>query len=79
MTDPAEEKAANIKTVKERQAALIAEANSITQAWQTQLRLNMITDKDKASLFLWMKYIQALQNIDISCTSTISWPLRPNI
>lgn len=32
VTDPAEEKAANIKTVKERQAALIDEANSITQA-----------------------------------------------
>lgn len=79
VTDPAEEKAANIKTVKERQAALIAEANSITQAWQTQLRLNMITDKDKASLVLWMKYVQALQNIDISYTSTISWPLRPDI
>ena len=79
VTDPAEEKAANIKTVKEHQAALIAEANNITQAWQTQLRLNMITDKDKASLISWMKYIQVLQNIDISHTSKISWPPRPDI
>lgn len=76
VTDSAEEKAAAIKEAKERQAALIAEANSITQAWQTQLRLDIITDKDKASLVAWMKYIQALQNIDISFAPDVSWPPR---
>ncbi|MDY0902006.1 tail fiber assembly protein [Pantoea agglomerans] len=76
VTDPAEEKAAAIKEAKERQAALIAQANSITQAWQTQLRLDIITDKDKASLVAWMKYIQALQNIDISFAPDVSWPPR---
>ncbi|MEN4696699.1 tail fiber assembly protein [Pantoea agglomerans] len=79
VTDSAKEKAAAVKEARERQALLIAEANSITQAWQTQLRLDMITDKDKASLISWMKYIQALQNIDISHTSKISWPPRPDV
>ncbi|WP_158149063.1 MULTISPECIES: tail fiber assembly protein [Pantoea] len=79
VTDSVKEKAAAVKEAGERQALLIAEANSITQAWQTQLRLDMITDKDKASLVSWMKYIQALQNIDISHTSKISWPPRPDI
>lgn len=77
VTDSAEEKAAAIKEAKERQAALIAEANSITQAWQTQLRLDMITDKDKASLMTWMKYIQAVQSIDIDVLSEVVWPSKP--
>ena len=77
VTDSAEEKAAAIKEAKERQAALIAEANSITQAWQTQLRLDMITDKDKASLMTWMKYIQAVQSIDINVLSEVVWPSKP--
>lgn len=79
VTDSAKEKAAAVKEARERQALLITEANSITQAWQTQLRLDMITDKDKVSLVIWMKYIQALQNIDISYPSKISWPPRPDI
>ncbi|WP_345828702.1 tail fiber assembly protein [Erwinia sp. HDF1-3R] len=79
VTNSAKEKAAAVKEARERQALLIAEANSITQAWQTQLRLDMITDKDKASLISWMKYIQALQNIDISHNSKISWPPRPDV
>lgn len=79
VTDSAKEKAAAVKEASERQALLIAEANSITQAWQTQLRLDMITDKDKASLVSWMKYIQAIQNIDISIAPDVSWPPRPDV
>ncbi|WP_071997429.1 tail fiber assembly protein [Pantoea septica] len=35
----------------------MSEANNTTQAWQTQLRLDMITDAVKASLTAWMKYV----------------------
>ncbi|KPA06337.1 tail fiber assembly protein [Pantoea agglomerans] len=77
ITNPAEEKAAAAKEARERQAALIAEANSITQAWQTQLLLGIITDADKAALTAWMKYMQVVQAIDVSGAPDISWPEKP--
>ncbi|EFO2293105.1 tail fiber assembly protein [Escherichia coli] len=77
VTDPVEEKAAAIKEARELQAALIAEANSITQAWQTQLLLGIITDEDKATLTKWMKYIQSVQAIDINNAPDIIWPQKP--
>lgn len=77
VTDPAKEKAASIKEARERQAALISEANSISQAWQTQLRLGMITDMDKTSLVAWMKYIQIVQSLNIKEGREIDWPEKP--
>lgn len=77
VTDSAKEKAAATKEARERQAALIAEANSITQAWQTQLRLEMITEADKASLMEWMKYVQAVQTVNIQAYPEITWPQKP--
>ncbi|MFJ5161967.1 tail fiber assembly protein [Pantoea sp. NPDC088449] len=77
VTNPAEEKAADIKEAQERQAALIAEANAITQAWQTQLRLDMITDTDKSSLVAWMKYVQDVQAVKTEEAPALSWPQKP--
>lgn len=77
VTDSAEEKAAAVKEARERQTTLITEANSITQAWQTQLRLDMITDADKALLTQWMKYIQRVQSLKISEGMEIVWPDKP--
>lgn len=77
VTDPAEEKAAAIKEARERQAALISEANNTTQAWQTQLRLDMITDTDKASLMAWMKYVQDVQAVNIQAVPDVAWPQKP--
>ncbi|MGC0889302.1 tail fiber assembly protein [Pantoea agglomerans] len=77
VTDPAEEKAAAIKEAIERKAVLITEANSTTQAWQTQLRLDMITDADKASLMAWMKYVQDVQAVNIHEAPDITWPQKP--
>lgn len=77
VTDPAEEKAAAIKEAIERKAVLITEANSTTQAWQTQLRLDMITDADKASLMAWMKYVQYVQAVNIHEAPAITWPQKP--
>jgi hypothetical protein len=77
VTDPVEEKAAAIKEAQERQAALIAEANAITQAWQTQLLLGIITDADKAALTAWMKYIQRVQAVDVSEAPDNDWPVKP--
>jgi len=77
VTDPAEEKAAAIKEARERQTLLIAEANSITQAWQTQLRLEMITESDKTSLMEWMKYVQAVQAVRTDDAPDVKWPEKP--
>lgn len=77
VTDPEEEKAATVKEAKERQTALISEANSITQAWQTQLRLDMLTASDKASLIEWMKYVQGVQAVNVQEAPAITWPLKP--
>ncbi|MCQ5469344.1 tail fiber assembly protein [Pantoea brenneri] len=77
VTDPEEEKAATVKEAKERQTALISEANSITQAWQTQLRLDMLTASDKASLIEWMKYVQSVQAVNVQEAPAITWPLKP--
>lgn len=58
-------------------AARVSEANGITQAWQTQLLLGIITDADKAALTAWMKYVQAVQATDVSGAPDISWPAKP--
>jgi len=77
VTDSAKEKAAAVNEARERQALLIAEANRITQAWQTQLRLEMITEADKASLMSWMKYVQAVQAVNVQAYPEITWPQKP--
>lgn len=55
----------------------IAEANNVTQMWQTQLMLGIITPEDKASLTEWMQYVQVVQEIDTSTAPDINWPDKP--
>ncbi|MBH2948239.1 tail fiber assembly protein [Serratia marcescens] len=56
---------------------LLTDANSKTQAWQTQLMLGMISDDDKESLIKWMSYVQKVQSIDTSGAPNITWPALP--
>lgn len=77
VTDAAAQSAANVEAAEKQQSALINEASSTTQAWQTQLLLGIITAADKASLTAWMKYIQAVQAVDASAAPNISWPEKP--
>lgn len=58
-------------------ASRIAEANSVTQMWQTQLMLGIITPEDKAKLTEWMQYAQAVQAVDTSTAPDITWPDKP--
>lgn len=55
----------------------IAEATSVTQSWQTQLLLDIITDVDKEKLRLWMQYLQVVSAVDLSLLTDINWPERP--
>jgi len=79
VTDTNAQQAADVKSAARQKAALISEANGVTQAWQTQLLLGIIMDADKALLTEWMKYIQAVQAVDVSQAPEISWPASPDI
>lgn len=76
-TNAQAQQAAAVSAAQAEKSARISEANSVTQAWQTQLMLGIITDGDKASLTKWMQYIQAAQAVDVSAAPDISWPVKP--
>lgn len=77
VTDTDARREVEVCKVATEKSALISEANGITQAWQTQLLLGIITDSDKALLTAWMRYIQNLQSIDITEPKSVSWPVKP--
>ncbi|MCX8958167.1 tail fiber assembly protein [Erwinia psidii] len=58
--------------LSEQQKALLrTEAQSTISLWQTEPELDIISDEDKTRLIAWMKYIQALDAVDIM------WPEKP--
>lgn len=75
--DTAAAQQAAISAADTEKAARISEANSVTQAWQTQLMLGIITDGDKALLTKWMQYIQAVQAVNTQDAPDIDWPQKP--
>jgi len=77
VTDKAAEYQAAFAAAQAEKEARISEAGRVTQAWQTQLLLGIITEADKASLTAWMKYIQAVQATDLTNAPDISWPQKP--
>lgn len=68
-----------ITLANNKKSALLQSINSKTQMWQTQLALGMITDADKASLIVWMKYAQAVSAVDTSTVPDITWPTVSSI
>lgn len=77
-TDAAAEHAAQVQEAKDEQQVRIREANSVSQAWQTQLLLNIITDADKVKLSAWMTYVQHVQSVDVSAAPNVEWPSKPS-
>lgn len=77
VTDSGAQQQSLLDAAAREKSARVSEANGITQAWQTQLLLGIITDADKALLTSWMKYIQAVQAADITNAPDISWPEKP--
>ncbi|KAA5943999.1 tail fiber assembly protein [Pantoea sp. Bo_2] len=77
VTDTDAQQQSLLDAAASEKSARVSEANGITQAWQTQLLLGIITDADKALLTSWMKYIQAVQAADITNAPKISWPVKP--
>lgn len=68
-----------ITLANNKKSALLQSINSKTQMWQTQLALGMITDADKATLIVWMKYAQAVSAVDTSTVPDITWPTVSSI
>jgi len=77
VTDSDAQQQSRLEAAASEKAARVSEANGITQAWQTQLLLGIITDADKATLTAWMKYVQTVQATDVSGAPDISWPAKP--
>lgn len=77
VTDEDAQKNAQMLEADKQKSALLAEAQSTISLWQTELQLGIISDDDKASLIAWMKYIQALNAVDVSTAPDIEWPVKP--
>lgn len=77
VTDTTALQASEVNAAEIEKSVRISEANRVTQAWQTQLLLGIITDSDKAQLTRWMQYIQALQSIEAVLAPDIDWPRVP--
>lgn len=77
VTNAGDKKNGDVRDAEALMTSLIEEANGITQAWQTQLMLGIITNGDRASLTKWMQYIQDVQAVDVSTAPDISWPVKP--
>ena len=77
VTDETAQKSGQVLEAKQQKSALLTEAQSVISLWQTELQLGIISDDDKASLIAWMKYIQALNAVDISTAPDIEWPVKP--
>ncbi|MFZ5191011.1 tail fiber assembly protein [Enterobacter roggenkampii] len=79
VTDAEAQQKDEISAALDKKISLLAEANTYTGPWQTQLLLGIISDADKASLMVWMKYYQQVQAVDTSKLPDISWPEKPSL
>lgn len=77
VTDTAAQQRAAVATAEAEKSSRISEAGSVTQVWQTQLALGIISADDKAQLTAWMRYIQQVQATDTASAPDISWPEKP--
>lgn len=69
-----EEETAKAEQLK---SVLLSNARSAISLWQTELQLGIINDENKVHLISWIKYIQALQDVETAKAPDISWPAQP--
>jgi len=77
VTDTNAQHAADVEAAGQQKAALLTEAQETIGFWQTELQLGIISDQDKASLIVWMKYIKAVRAVDTPKAPDIIWPDKP--
>lgn len=62
---------------------LLNDADNAIKDWRTELTLGIISDENKATLILWMNYINVLKSLDLTDVSdeatftAIRWPALP--
>ncbi|UAL56639.1 tail fiber assembly protein [Edwardsiella tarda] len=61
-----------------KKTSLLAEIDTVTKLWQTQLALNIILDSDKEKLKEWMRYAQSVAAVDPDSLPE-SWPVKPSV
>lgn len=68
-----------IAQAEAKRQQLLANANSITADWRTELSLGIISDEDKLSLVKWMAYIKELKAVTIAdaIENDFTWPTLP--
>jgi len=77
VTDTEEQLIAVVEAAEQQKSAFLAEAQAAISLWQTELQLGIISDKDKASLILWLTYIKELQAVVPDAAPGIKWPTPP--
>lgn len=66
-----------IAASERKKTELLSEAEATISIWQSKLLLNIISDKDKASLLAWLTYIDDLNAIETDSAPDINWPSPP--
>ncbi|EEH5405971.1 tail fiber assembly protein [Salmonella enterica subsp. enterica] len=62
---------------------LLNDADNAIKDWRTELTLGIISDENKATLIMWMNYINVLKSLDLTDVSdeatftAIRWPSLP--
>ncbi|WP_142688882.1 tail fiber assembly protein [Klebsiella aerogenes] len=79
VTDVNAQHSADVELAKGKKLELLSEAQKKINFWQTELLLGMISDEDKSQLTEWVKYIKAVQALDINSASAIQWPESPEL
>ncbi|EAM8616084.1 tail fiber assembly protein [Salmonella enterica] len=77
VTDTEEQHIADVEAAEQQKSAFLAEAQAAISLWQTELQLGIISDKDKASLILWLTYTKELQAVVPDAAPSIKWPTPP--
>ncbi|HHH3395377.1 TPA: tail fiber assembly protein [Klebsiella aerogenes] len=79
VTDVNAQHSADVELAKGKKLELLSEAQKKINFWQTELLLGMISDEDKSQLTEWVKYIKAVQALDINSAPAIQWPESPEL
>lgn len=67
-----------IKQATLKKESLLAEIDTVTNLWRTQLALGMISPLDREKLIAWMRYAQEVAAVEPENLPE-SWPVKPSV
>ncbi|TDB49011.1 tail fiber assembly protein, partial [Photorhabdus luminescens] len=70
-------KSHQINEAKQKQAALLQQANETLSLLQDSVDLEVATDSEKAALLEWKKYRVLLTRVDVDQAPDVEWPEVP--